>query len=398
MKRGFSISRLIYLMALLLSLVLIGPRAQANSEGSLYLKIPEYGTIVSQLGTNTSGHELTAWRLSDQYDLSSQDVVKALHSMSEEELNQQFTSGRYGLVFHADQLEVKGFSEGTYYIRQVLKTDKVSYTSAIAFAIKPGEPAPVVVPKKVEEPTRLRLVKTDESGKPLAKVGFRLYGLDKTGKQVSLPLVDGYRYQEGGELDKVLYTDEQGVITISHLPYGRYRFVEVEPLPGYRLGKGQVEATVDSDRLVQVGLVNEKIPAGNARFMKIDGKTKSALSGAVFKVLKKEGSQFMPVLRGGKELVLTSDSEGYFTAEGLEYGEYYLREVQPPRGYSQLGSSVSFRVDSSDSTHQITAIENQQRPKIEVPNTGDMILYVLMFLSLVFFGSGWYLTQKPRFS
>lgn len=398
MKKGLSISRLICLMALLLSLLWIGRPAHASSEGSLYLDLPDYQSLVSELGTDTIGQELVAWRLGDQVDLSSQDVVKSLHGLSEEELNKEFPSSRYGLVFHSERLEVTGFSAGVYYIREILRTDKVAYASALAFEIKEGEPAPVVVPKKVEEPTRLRLVKTDESGKPLAKVGFRLYGLDSSGKQVSLPLVDGYRYQALGELDKVLYTDEQGMITVSHLPYGRYRFVEVEPLPGYHLGKGQVDATVESDRLVQVGLVNEKIPAGNARFMKIDGKSKQALSGAVFKVLKEQGGQFVPVLRGGKELVLTSDSQGYFTAEGLDYGEYYLREVQPPSGYSQLGSSVRFRVSSSDSTHQITAIENQPRPKIEVPNTGDMILYVLMFLSFVFFGSGWYLTQKPRLS
>lgn len=387
---------LCFFMAVLL-LVLTGPKGAASDSNSLYLELINYPEIVTQLGDNRTGHELKAWKLTEGYDVSSQDVLSDLRGLTEEELNKRFATSSHPLTFHGDRLEVSGFATGSYYIRRVLGTPSVSYRTELAFEIKDGSPAPIIAPKKIDEPrSRLRLIKTDPSGKPLAQVGFRLYSLDSSGKEQSVPLVAGYRYNIKGEKDKVLYTDKSGVIDILDLPYGRYRFVEVEPLPGYRLGKGQVEATLDSDQLVSLTLVNEKIPVGNARFIKVDSSNKKGLAGASFRVLQSKNGQYQPVIQDGKELVLTSDANGHFTAENLEYGEYFLREIQPPSGYSQLGSSVSFRVDSSDSVHQITAIENKKRPRIEVPNTGDLVLYVLMLLAALLFGSGWYLSKKPK--
>ncbi|MFA9414596.1 MULTISPECIES: collagen binding domain-containing protein [unclassified Streptococcus] len=397
MKKGLGCSQMICLMALSLFLVLLGIRAQASTSNRLFLQLKDYEQIVQDLGEDVSGQTLTAWRLDPQYNADDQEILTKLHGFSEAELDQQFSRGTYPMVFLADRIEVQDMPDGHYYIRQVVATEQVTYRSEIAVRLDSALPAPVLLPKRLpdQEPTRLRLLKTDEAGNPLANVGFRLYALDSDHQEQPVSLVDGYRYEKDAVADKILYTDEKGYITISHLPLGRYRFVEVEPLPGYRLGQGQVEATLVDEKLVTVTLINEKIKQGLARFIKIDGKTKQALSGASFRLLERVGDQYKPVLKNGKEIILTSDEKGFFTVDDLAYGEYYLREVQPPSGYSQLGASVPFQVTTGDTTQQITAIENSKRPRIEVPNTGDMLLYALMLIAIVCFGSGWYLTKQP---
>ncbi|WP_366920476.1 MSCRAMM family protein, partial [Streptococcus pneumoniae] len=81
-------------------------------------------------------------------------------------------------------------------------------------------------------------------------------------------------------------------------------------------------------QLVTITVVNQKLPRGNVDFMKVDGRTNTSLQGAMFKVMKEENGHYTPVLQNGKEVVVASGKDGRFRVEGLEYGTYYLWELQ----------------------------------------------------------------------
>ncbi len=105
---------------------------------------------------------------------------------------------------------------------------------------------------RIEVPNRLarqdvQLIKRDRlNEQPLANVPFNLYQIEKDGTET---LVDAF------------LTDEEGMISIEGLPYGEYKFVEGQPLPGYLELEEDIEfsVTVENDgELIVLEAVNER--------------------------------------------------------------------------------------------------------------------------------------------
>ncbi|MEC5317196.1 SpaA isopeptide-forming pilin-related protein [Enterococcus casseliflavus] len=105
---------------------------------------------------------------------------------------------------------------------------------------------------RLEVPNRLarqdvQLIKKDRlNEQPLANVPFKLYQIENDGAET---LVDEF------------VTDEKGMISIEGLPYGKYKFVEGQPLPGYlELEEGiEFSVTVENDgELIVLEAVNER--------------------------------------------------------------------------------------------------------------------------------------------
>ncbi|MDA9429870.1 putative collagen adhesin [Enterococcus mundtii 1A] len=105
---------------------------------------------------------------------------------------------------------------------------------------------------RIEVPNRLarqdvQLIKRDRlNDQPLENVPFNLYQIEKDGSET---LVDEF------------LTDEEGMISIEGLPYGEYKFVEGQPLPGYLELEEDIEfsVTVEKDgELIVLEAVNER--------------------------------------------------------------------------------------------------------------------------------------------
>lgn len=105
---------------------------------------------------------------------------------------------------------------------------------------------------RIEVPNRLarqdvQLIKRDRlNDQPLENVPFNLYQIEKDGSET---LVDEF------------LTDEEGIISIEGLPYGEYKFVEGQPLPGYLELEEDIEfsVTVEKDgELIALEAVNER--------------------------------------------------------------------------------------------------------------------------------------------
>lgn len=120
---------------------------------------------------------------------------------------------------------------------------------------------------RLEVPNRLarqdvQLIKKDRlNEQPLANVPFNLYQIEKDGTET---LIDEF------------VTDEKGMISIEGLPYGDYKFVEGQPLPGYLELEDTIEfsVTVENDgKLIELEAYNEREDLEiTTLFASVDGK------------------------------------------------------------------------------------------------------------------------------
>lgn len=386
------ISLIFFVVALCFSLVWSAAAVQAQEDHTLILQLENYQETVAEL-PSLDGHRLQVWKLDERYSYEDRvQIVRDLNAWDEEQLS-VFQKTSFEMTFLEQQIQVSHIPHGLYYVRYIIQTDTVSYPSEFIFEIKEQENKPlVIVAKKTDTvTTKVKLVKVDQDHNRLSCVGFKLVSVAEDGSEKDVPLIGEYRYSTSGQSGRVLHTDKSGEIFVTNLPLGTYRFKEVAPLSGY-LAATDAEFQLSDKQLVTVTVVNHKLSRGNAAFMKVDGRTNRALQGASFKVMKKEKGQYFPVLQQDQEIIVTSGENGRFRVEDLAYGTYYLWEIQPPRGYVQLASPISFTVGKNESV--VTVVKNNKRPPIDVPDTGEAVLYFLMIFSGLLFGCGYYLVKK----
>ena len=63
----------------------------------------------------------------------------------------------------------------------------------------------------------------------------------------------------------------------------------------------------------------------------------------------------------GKDLVLVSDKDGYFSVDNLPFGTYFVWEVKPAGGYEPLGELQSFVIDENSLVNDLV-IKNTPIP------------------------------------
>lgn len=146
----------------------------------------------------------------------------------------------------------------------------------------------------------------------------------------------------------------------------------------------------------EVKVFTWEIPA-----VKIDGSTKSALSGAVFSLYKADETTLINVVAAGNNIYkvctqtdctdhthvtqITTDETGKFNIEGLEQGTYYLKEITAPAGYNKLTEAIKvvvgkdgvITVGSSTVTETVTIENNQGATLPETGGTGTTVFYIL---------------------
>lgn len=291
-------------------------------------------------------------------------------------------------------LFLDGLDQGIYYFRNQMLSQSYKYTSEFIVKFE-GEPI-ILIDKITKTPLKsgsVILEKVDDNGNKLEGVGFELY----TDKGEKVPLIGEYVYSLEGSRDQVLYSNKDGLVKVSELPYGKYYFKEVEGLEGYKMDQREQEFSIEEGQEeVKLTFVNEKVKFGGYKFLKIasDAK-KTPLKGAKFKVTRFIEGSFETVMQDGKELILKSDREGKFEVKNLPYGIYTLWELEAPRGYSKLTDGVEFEVDETSHT-KVLFIKNSKKPKIPVPKTGDLLIPLGLVVSVAMFGSGYGLSKNKK--
>ncbi len=211
-----------------------------------------------------------------------------------------------------------------------------------------------------------------DNGKALDGVEFEVYK-KADDKKLNFKKTDvGYEVDPNGK-DK-LVTKNGGIINITNLENGKYYFKEVVALKGYIKIENKIDFeiknfnSVNKDGKVEIVTVKNKpekpeepgIPTGGYHFVKIDSsKKENRLAGAKFVLMKKEGSNYKEFLKDGKRITLTSPDNGEFSIDGLEYGDYALKEIEAPKNHTISQELTPFTVDAASNLEPAKKIVNE---------------------------------------
>ncbi len=169
----------------------------------------------------------------------------------------------------------------------------------------------------------LQVIKKDsESGKVLAGAEFKL------------------KNEAGQVVGEAKTTNKEGVVKFENLVPGKYTLEETKAPEGYKALEVTVEINVIANEVVKQEVMNEKVKeeiTGQLEITKVDANnTNKTLAGAVFEIWKD----------GTKIDTLTTNKSGKATSKKLEPGDYTLKEIQAPEGYTLSDKEMKFTISN----------------------------------------------------
>ena len=187
----------------------------------------------------------------------------------------------------------------------------------------------------------LRVIKTDESGSPLAGVHFQL--TDAAGNLVS----------EGD-------TDSNGKILFTMLPVGQYILRETATLTGYVLDDTPIPFELTRDGEVITKEITNTRSTGSVSILKTDADSGAALAGAHFTLTNASGT----VVKEGD-----TGLDGMLTLSGIPLGAYTLTETAAPTGYVLSSAPITVEVTSAGQTVSKTVTNTRAVGSIIIQKT-----------------------------
>ncbi|WP_306799132.1 MSCRAMM family protein [Eggerthella lenta] len=200
----------------------------------------------------------------------------------------------------------------------------------------PGSAHFTVISGGVEVKDGKAVLKKVDAGNPDATLPGAVFRLEKMQPDNTWATVAG---------SEQLTTDGSGLITVTGLLLGQYRFVEIVPPVGYEMTSESVEFAITSTTLnhtANVTAENRRAPVlGKVVLTKADADAPGAvLPGAVFKLEEQAADGSWVEVPGYESLV--TDGSGLIEVERLAMGAYRFVEVSAPEGYELETAPVEF--------------------------------------------------------
>ena len=183
-------------------------------------------------------------------------------------------------------------------------------------------------------------------------------------------------------------TDEKGLCTLENIEYGKYLYQEFEAPEGYVINDALMPFEIkENGDIIKSQVPNRKI-TGDLKVLKVDKKDDKPLEGAYFEVYKKddkEGKQ--PLFKG------TTDKNGTLEFKGVIYGDYYVKEVRPPEGYTlENNNSENFSIKANEDKTEVKF----KNSKIELPQTGAVKTYAVIGLGITVIGGSTLVLRRKK--
>lgn len=156
-------------------------------------------------------------------------------------------------------------------------------------------------------------------------------------------------------------TNSNGQSDFGGLKPGNYKLVENTAPSGYEIMVKSTDVVVEAGKIAEVTIKNKPIK-NRIKIVKKDN-SNSLLPGAKFQILNSSGAVVE---------TLTTGSDGTATSKYLPFGNYTVKEIEPPSGY-QLASPVSQTVDisNSTSTYSLNFVNNKKPGKLNIVKTDE---------------------------
>lgn len=184
-------------------------------------------------------------------------------------------------------------------------------------------------------------IKVGESDKPLAGAVIGLFA-------------NGESEFTAENAIETVTTENDGKFIFKDILYGNYVIAEIQPPEGYILTEKTFPVSISIDNeIITVKISNEKI-RGIIEGIKV-GEADEPLKGAVIGLFADGETDFIDKNALG---TVTTDENGKFVFENVEYGNYILAEIQPPEGY--ILTEQIYPVEINQNTQISITIVNQK--------------------------------------
>lgn len=218
---------------------------------------------------------------------------------------------------------IKGLESGTYYLEEVSAPDGyIRNTERMQITVTENTTTATYTMKN--KPISVRIAKVDSETKQLV-AGATLELLDSNQDVIST------------------WKTTTSYKTFDDLKEGKYTVREVEAPTGYVLNSKETTFTIDASHpTATISLENEQT---TVRLGKIDAKTGNYLPGATLKLTREDNTM-------EEKTFISEDKATVF--RGLASGVYVLEEVKAPDGYITNNSKITFELDSTGKTKNIS--------------------------------------------
>jgi len=237
-------------------------------------------------------------------------------------------------------LMVDGLAYGDYIFKELKAPNGYAFVEDIPFTLDVVHRELVVTAHDERITGKLLVIKSDTEGHALNGVSFELQN------------ADGTVFAED-------VTDINGTISFENIPWGDYKLVEKETLPGYIIDTEPKNITIGPDSLtIRVKVVNER-ETGSVKLVKVDEEGKK-LPDAEYALYKNDGS----LVKGG----LVTDVNGEIIVTGLDWGTYYFKETKAPAGYGLSGELIRFSINGANAgeTLEVEAVDKIETKQVTV--------------------------------
>lgn len=171
-------------------------------------------------------------------------------------------------------------------------------------------------------PIEFSIKKVDANGKPLKGARFGIWN-------------------DAGQQVMTATSDDEGIATFSHVPYGTYTLQEIAAPDGYLLNRQPISIHIDDDWMNPneplATLTNQR---KRIMYLKVDT-SGQPMPGIVFCLIRADTGETVETV--------VSDKDGVFLFTQFDYGDWIIREADAPGGYLRM-EDIHLHVDDSWTT------------------------------------------------